>query len=76
MPILVTDLNWTPIFEWCVVKCGSKNGFQKDMCLKEIELRAQNMLPVLESVVNIIEGDMYDHLTSTKIFMIMNEIFI
>ena len=24
-PNLVTSLEWTPIFEWCVVRCGSKN---------------------------------------------------
>ena len=26
------------------VRCESKNGHQKDMCLKEIGLHAQNML--------------------------------
>ena len=25
-------INWTPIFEWYVVRCGSKNGHQKNMC--------------------------------------------
>jgi hypothetical protein len=38
------------------------------MSLKEIERRAQNMLSVSDSIVNII---IYDHLTNTKIFMIM-----
>jgi len=35
---LFTHLKWTPIFEWCVVRYGSKNGHQKDMCCKEIGL--------------------------------------
>ena len=29
-----------------VVRCGFKNGYQKDMCLKEIELRAQNVVTI------------------------------
>ena len=29
-----------PRFEWYVVRCGSKNGFQKDTCSKEIGLHA------------------------------------
>ena len=24
---------WTPIFEWCMIRCECKNGHQKDMCL-------------------------------------------
>ena len=29
----------TPVFEWCVVTCGSKNQYQKDTCLKETGLK-------------------------------------
>jgi hypothetical protein len=47
---------WTPTFEWYEVRCGSRNRHQKDMCLKEIRLRAQNLLIFLGSVVNMIEG--------------------
>ena len=54
MPNLVTSLNWTHIFECDVVRCGSKNGIQKDKCLKEIELGAQNMIIILGSIVNIV----------------------
>ena len=36
---MVRFLDRTPVFEWCVVKCGSKNKHCKDMYLKEIELR-------------------------------------
>ena len=51
-----TTLTWTPIFESYVVRCGSKNGHQKDMSLKEIGLHAQNMLTILGSKVNMIWG--------------------
>ena len=37
-----------------VFKCGSKNGYLKDMCLNEIGLRAQNMIPNLKSIVKAI----------------------
>ena len=44
--------------------CGSKNGYQKDIFLKRIGLRAQNRMTVLNSIVNIIGcgggGDVYD----------------
>jgi hypothetical protein len=35
-PYLVTFLIRALIFEWHVVWCGSKNGCQKNTCLKEI----------------------------------------
>jgi hypothetical protein len=56
MPNLVSSLNWTPIVEWCVVKCGSKNGYPKDMCLEKIGLCAQNSMAFLGSTINIIGG--------------------
>ena len=43
-PNLITYLNWTLILEWHVGRCGFKNRCQKDMFLKEIGLRMQNML--------------------------------
>ena len=46
----------THAFDRYVVRCGSKNGFQKDMSLKEIGLGAQNTITILESIVNIIVG--------------------
>ena len=48
---------WTPLFEVCGVRCGSKNGHYKDMCSKEIELRAEILLTMLVSIVNIIGGE-------------------
>ena len=44
---------WTPICEWYVVRCQSKNEHQKDMCLEEVGLRTQYILIILESIVNI-----------------------
>ena len=41
-------------------------NFKKDMCLKEIRLRAQNMLIVLDLTINIIGGDLYNQMMSTK----------
>ena len=56
-----------------MVRCGSKNGHKTDVCLKDIELHAQNILTILGSIVNRIRGDLYDHLMSTGIFtLIMN----
>ena len=36
----VTSLNRTTIYEWYVVMCDYKNGYQKYMCLEEIGLLA------------------------------------
>ena len=41
VPNSITYLNWTPIFDWCVVRCESKNRHQKDMCSKGIGLRSK-----------------------------------
>ena len=72
---MVNFSNQTAILEWCVVKCGCKNRHQQDMF--EIGLQAQNMLTVLHSTVNIIGGNLYDHLMPTRIFTsTMNKIFI
>ena len=35
---LVTYLEWTPICEWYVIKCGSKNRHKKYTCFKKIGL--------------------------------------
>ena len=51
---LVTFLMKTPISKWYVVWCSSKYGQQKDMCLEEIRLHAQNMNPILGLIVRII----------------------
>ena len=51
-----------------MVRCGSEIGHRKDTCLIEIGLRAQNMLTILGSMVNMIEADLHDHLMDTRTF--------
>lgn len=40
-PFSVTVLNWTPIFEFYVVRLGSENRYKQDMCLEEIGISSQ-----------------------------------
>ena len=69
-PKLIIYLLCTPVFEWYVVWCGYKNKYEKDICLKEIGLHAQNMITIL-SLSQHDWGDLYDHLLSTKIFTLI-----
>ena len=55
----VVDLNLTHVFEWYVVRCDSKNGYQKDMFLNKIGLRVQIMLTSPNLIVNFIMGGTY-----------------
>ena len=51
--LLKVDQNtiiWIPIFGWYMLMCGSKNWHQKDKCLEEIELHAQNTLKICFSI--------------------------
>ena len=52
-PSSVPYLDRTPVLKTCVVKCGLKNEYQKDICSKEIGLHAQKLIFFLDSVVNI-----------------------
>ena len=52
-PNLVTCLKCTPICEWCVGRCGSYNGHQKDMCLKGIGIWSQNLSTIIGSIIDI-----------------------
>jgi hypothetical protein len=54
VPKLNTTIFQAPIFEWYVVMCRSKKWYQKGMHIKEIGLRALNMLTFLDSKVNVI----------------------
>ena len=49
----ILRLELTVVFEHCVVRCGSKNGYQKDVSLKDVGLAAQNLLTILSSIVKI-----------------------
>ena len=73
---LVTYFNWTPIFEWFLVGCGSKNRHEKDMFESDWTTFSKC---VIYSRFNSQHnwGDVYDHLTRKRIFTsIMNKIFI
>jgi hypothetical protein len=48
------------MFEWYVVWCGSNNGYQKEMCLKRLDLVPINMIIVLDSIVYIFGGHIRD----------------
>ena len=50
-----------------MVWCGYNNKDRKDICFKEIGLCAQTMITILDSIVNMIEGDLCDHVM--KIFI-------
>jgi hypothetical protein len=65
MPNLVTYLYQTPTIKWYLVRSNFKNKFQKDKCLKKVGLRAQNMIVILGSIVNMIG------LMSTRIFALI-----
>ena len=61
------ELKQTFICEWCMVRCESKNGHPTHMCWIEIGLRAEIILTILDTIVNINEeeggegrGDRYD----------------
>ena len=53
VPNSVTYLNRTPRCQWYMGRCGSQNGYQKDMCLNEMGLHAPNMITILNSTTNI-----------------------
>ena len=53
VPNSCTYLHWPPKFEWYVVKCDSKNGYQKDTCQEDIGLYAQNVITILNSIIII-----------------------
>ena len=45
------------MFQWHVVRCGSKNRYQKDMWLKDLDLHGvQSVITMLGSIVDIIKG--------------------
>jgi hypothetical protein len=76
-PLYVMDegalINTNCTCEWYVLRCGSKNGHQEDICSKEVELHAQNILTTSSSIVNDVH--VYDHFMSriiiTLIFPLM-----
>ena len=64
----MTHLERTSIFEWCEVSWDLDMDTNKTKCLKEFELRGQNLVTILGSIVNIIGVDLYDNLMRTRVF--------
>ena len=61
-----------------MVRCGSKGGYQKDICLEDSGPCAQNMIIILGSVINVIGerrpiGPFYEH---ENFIALMHKIFI
>ena len=56
VPNVVFDMKHTPIFEWSMVGCESRNIHQKYTCWKETRLCAKILLTILDAIVNIIGG--------------------
>ena len=48
-----------PYLSGYVIRCGSRNSHKKDMYLDHIRLRAQNMLTIIVSIVNIFPGPIW-----------------
>lgn len=40
------SLNLIPIFEWCVVKCGSKNGYQNECVQRQLDYKLNFCHPI------------------------------
>ena len=63
----------TPTMRWLLHANGVLGHFSRDY-------RGQNVVVVLRSIINILkggEGDIFDHLTSMRIFnLIINKLFI
>ena len=54
-PRSVTYLYQTPIFDWCAISYGSKNGHRKNMIERD-QTTWSNKFTILGSVVNLIVG--------------------
>ena len=51
---MVTLPNWTPIFEWYMVRFVLKKGHREDMCYDKIGLCDLNIYSILSSIVGTI----------------------
>ena len=80
VPNSVTCVNEPPMYERYVVRCGFKNKYQEDMCLKEIGLHGISKYDNhyrLNGQSSYEVGNLDDHLMGMKIFtLIINKIFI
>ena len=56
MPNSNIATTWTPILSGVWLGVNPKNGHKESLCLKETGLHVQNMLTILGSTCNMIEG--------------------
>lgn len=68
-PYSITNLIRIPTYERYVVWCGRNKWISRDICSKEIRSRAQTMITILNSIINIIRRNMFDHLMHEIIHM-------
>ena len=74
--ISVIDPNQTPTFEWYVIRCGSKDGYQKDMFKRDWTTCSKYDSHSRPKGQHDWE-DLYDHLMNMRNFVkSMNNIFI
>ena len=52
-PNLVTHLKWTPIFECCMVRCGSGTNTKKTYVLKRLDSFVHNLFIILDIIGRI-----------------------
>jgi hypothetical protein len=72
MTNLATYLDHMPIIECHVVSCTSNNICLKDMYFKNIGLRVQNMIIIMDSKSTQLRwGKLYDHSISMRIFTVL-----
>lgn len=82
LSLKVSCLIWSPILNGHVYLSGARlgvdyEGTSERHALKNIKLRAQNLLSILSSVVNVVWGRLYDLFIRNNIFTLTkNKIFI
>ena len=58
---------WTPVFEWCIFGCGSKKRQKKKTyVLKGVWSLYSEFIIILDAIVNIIWGCLYEHLIRSE----------
>lgn len=73
MSNIVICIHQTPVIEWYVIRCGSKDGYAEDICKKRIGLCAQIITTFQESIhCNLLN---ITHV-ATKVLMILRRIVV
>ena len=64
---------WTPILQWCVVRCGSKYALQEDVFKNEIGVTGPKDVDYSKFDNQHDWGDPYDHFNMNKNLHFDNE---